>query len=66
MKYESTLLLIVIFLFSVFLLPDFETAVQGVSLSEPLRPLLVVTPTIWMLTLILLMAISIVKGIQDE
>lgn len=61
MEFQRTALLSILLLFSVFLFPPFQSAIDAVSLSEPLRPILITIPLAYMLSLISVLAYSAVK-----
>lgn len=60
MEYEKALTVIVLFLFSVFLFPLLNTAVQTVSVSDPLYPIIINFPLIFLVSVIVVFAYEVV------
>jgi hypothetical protein len=61
MEFQKTLLITVLLLFSVFLYPDIITAINLISISEPLRPILINVPIVYLLSLVFVLAYLAMK-----
>lgn len=65
MGYVKFLMSLLLFLFSVFLFPELETAVGLVSTGEPLQSFVMKLPLIWLVSLIVVMAYSLIDGVKE-
>lgn len=65
MGYVKFLMSLLLFLFSVFLFPELETAVGLVSTGEPLQSFVLKLPLIWLVSLIVVMAYSLIDGVKE-
>ena len=65
MGYVKFLVSLLLFLFSVFLFPELETAVGLVSTGEPLQSFILKLPLIWIVSLIVVMAHSLIDGVKE-
>jgi hypothetical protein len=65
MGFVSFLVSFLVFLFSVFLYPDLETAINLVSTSEPLQSFIVRLPLIWLVSVTVFMAYSLLDGLKE-
>jgi hypothetical protein len=52
-------------MFSVFLFPELETAVGLVVTGEPLQSFILKLPLIWIVSLTIVMAYSLIDGVKE-
>jgi hypothetical protein len=64
MGFEKTLLVLLLFIFSVFLFPSMVTAVEAVSVMEPLQPIVIRLPLIWLGSLLVIMGYSVIDAVK--
>jgi hypothetical protein len=61
MDFEKSLITLLLFVFSAFLYPNMADAVQDVSISEPLQPLIFQLPLIWLVALLLIFVYTVIN-----